>query len=116
MAGIDYAGVYRGDIESVSNMQGEEETQAVKDYSLMQNYPNPFNPSTKISFTLPEKSNVTLKVYDMLGKEVRTRLNQEMTSGVHSVEFNAERLSSGLYLARITAGSFTKTIKMNLVK
>ena len=85
-------------------------------YSLSQNYPNPFNPSTKISFALPKAGNVKLVVYDILGREVATLVNEFETAGNHTVDFNASNLASGVYLYKIEAGTFTDTKKMLLVK
>jgi hypothetical protein len=85
-------------------------------YLLSQNYPNPFNPSTKISFSLPKAGNVKLVVYDILGKEVATLINDYRTAGTHSVEFNASNLASGVYLYRIESGDFKETKRMMLVK
>ena len=88
----------------------------VGNYSLNQNYPNPFNPTTKISFALPVSGLVTLKVYDMLGKEVANLVNEQMNSGSYSIDFNAASLSSGIYFYTLKSGSFTETKKMLLVK
>jgi N-acetylneuraminic acid mutarotase len=85
-------------------------------YSLSQNYPNPFNPSTKISFSLPKAGSVKLVVYDILGKEVTTLVNDYRTAGTHSVEFNASNLASGVYLYRIEAGDFRDVKRMILIK
>lgn len=85
-------------------------------YSLGQNYPNPFNPSTKIKFTLPQAGNVKLTVYDILGREIRTLVNEVRDAGVHEVSFNASSLSSGVYFYRIEAGKYTATKKMLLIK
>ena len=85
-------------------------------YSLSQNYPNPFNPSTKISFQIPQSENVTLKIYNVLGKEVATLINGKMAAGKHDVDFSAEGLSSGLYFYSLKAGSFQETKKMILIK
>jgi len=81
-------------------------------FKLEQNYPNPFNPSTKIKFAVPEKSNVLIKVYDILGSEVVTLVNQEMDTGWYENDFNAAGLSSGVYLFRMEAGKFISTKKM----
>ncbi len=86
------------------------------DYSLRQNYPNPFNPSTSIEYTIPEESFVELKVYDVLGNEVATLVNEERSAGVYRADFSGNGLASGLYIARITAGNYTSTIKMTLMK
>jgi hypothetical protein len=85
-------------------------------YSLSQNYPNPFNPVTKINFALPKAGFVTLKIYDMLGKEVRTLVNEYKTASNYSVEFNASALSSGVYFYKISTNEFTDVKKMMLIK
>ncbi|RJP80065.1 MAG: T9SS C-terminal target domain-containing protein [Candidatus Zixiibacteriota bacterium] len=85
-------------------------------YDLQQNYPNPFNPATTISFSLPEISRVSLKVYDLQGRLVANLVDGNKEAGVHSVTFDASHLASGLYFARIEAGSYTEVLKMMLVK
>jgi type IX secretion system substrate protein len=86
-------------------------------YSLSQNYPNPFNPSTIIRYNLPARSNVSLKVYDVLGSEVATLLNNSSQNvGQHEVNFDASRLSSGIYFYTLTTGKFVQTKKMMLIK
>ena len=85
-------------------------------YSLAQNYPNPFNPSTSIKFSVPKPTNVTLKIYDVLGKEVATLVNELKQPGFHTVDFNASSFASGIYFYRIDAGEFTSVKKMMLVK
>jgi hypothetical protein len=85
-------------------------------YALEQNYPNPFNPSTRIEFSLPKQSNVELKVYNVIGQEVATLIDQPMDAGRHVVTFDARSLASGLYFYRILAGEFTSVRKMVLVK
>ncbi|GAB5409324.1 MAG: hypothetical protein BalsKO_16890 [Balneolaceae bacterium] len=102
------------DYTAVSN---EEETDVAGDFRLEQNYPNPFNPSTNISFNLPNAANVNLTVYNLLGQKVATLINgKTMTSGSHSVAFNASALSSGVYLYRLEAGSFVSNKRMTLIK
>ena len=86
------------------------------EYDLMQNYPNPFNPSTAISYKLSAFSPVTLKVYDILGREVATLVNQNQNPGNYTVVFDASRLPSGVYFYRLTAGTYTATKKMMVVK
>jgi hypothetical protein len=85
-------------------------------YSLAQNYPNPFNPATTISYQVPSVSNVRLIVYDVLGKEIATLVNEQKSPGKYSVAFNASRFSSGMYFYKLSAGSFTETRKMILTK
>ncbi|HMS34002.1 MAG TPA: T9SS type A sorting domain-containing protein [Ignavibacteria bacterium] len=85
-------------------------------YNLSQNYPNPFNPSTKINYTIPKSGLVTLKVYDLLGKEVASLVNEVVNAGSHEVSFNASNLSSGTYFYRIKVGDFVETKKMSLLK
>jgi hypothetical protein len=85
-------------------------------YSLEQNYPNPFNPSTVIEFAIPQQSNVSLKVFNVLGQEVATLVNGALNAGRHSVNFSASRFASGVYFYTIKAGNFVSTRKMLLMK
>lgn len=85
-------------------------------YILYQNYPNPFNPFTKIKYQLAKNSNVTLKIYDLLGKEVATLVNESLKAGIYETEFNASNLSSGIYYYRLITGDFSDTKKMILIK
>jgi Secretion system C-terminal sorting domain len=85
-------------------------------FILSQNFPNPFNPSTTIKYSIPISGFVTLKVYDVLGKEVATLVNEEKPAGNHEVTFNAANLSSGVYLYTLQAGSYTQTKKLILMK
>ena len=89
---------------------------SVKDFELSQNYPNPFNPTTTISFQLPQESYISLKVFDAIGTEVETIAQGKFPAGVHEVIFNAENLSSGLYLYQIVSGANKLTRKMMVVK
>lgn len=89
---------------------------AIKTFYLSQNYPNPFNPSTTISFQVPVESNVSLKIYDMLGNEVASLVNETKTAGEYEVEFNAATISSGIYFYRLQAGDFVETKRMMLMK
>ena len=88
----------------------------VLSYSISNNYPNPFNPSTKIKYFIPTQSIVSMKVYDALGKEVKTLVNEEKPSGIYEVEFNGTGLPSGVYFYQLKAGSFIETKKMVLMK
>jgi hypothetical protein len=86
------------------------------DFTLAQNFPNPFNPETIINYQLTINNSVSLKIYDMLGREIATLVNEEKPAGSYEVNFNGSKLSSGVYLLRMTAGEFSSTIKMSLVK
>lgn len=94
----------------------EEIINIVSLFSLSQNYPNPFNPITSIRYEIPERSFVTIIVYDVLGNEITTLVNEEKPEDTYEVEFNAERLPSGVYFYRLTAGSYSATKKMILMK
>ena len=85
-------------------------------FRLEQNYPNPFNPSTTIEFALVEGSEVTLKVFDLAGKEVAILVNESLASGTHKVTFEANSLPSAIYFYRIDAGGFSKIKKLMLLK
>jgi hypothetical protein len=120
-------------IAPVSVSEGEENGFEPIEFSLNQNYPNPFNPSTKIKFTIPVFTHpsipsregkahserdvlVTLKIYDILGKEIATLVNEQKPAGNFEVEFNAANLPSGIYFYRLNAGSYIESKKMVLVK
>lgn len=99
----------------------EDAKQSPNGFLLEQNYPNPFNPSTTISFSIPEASDMSLDVYDVMGRHVATLFNGMKQAGIHEVKFDATSLSSGIYITRLkatgsTGQQFTKDIKMNLVK
>ena len=85
-------------------------------FSLAQNYPNPFNPATRIAFQLKNASYATLKVYNVLGQQVAVLLNEQLSPGSYSVEFNATNLSSGVYFYKLTAGNFIQTKRMSLIR
>jgi hypothetical protein len=86
------------------------------EYQLFDNYPNPFNPSTKISYSIKEEGLVTLKVYDALGKEIATLINENKPAGNYEAEFDASQLPSGMYIYKLQAGSFISSKKMLLLK
>jgi hypothetical protein len=105
-------------IESGSNVVsvGNEKQPVVDRFALHQNYPNPFNPSTTFSFSLPSKSFVTVKVFDLIGREVATIVNEELQAGNYSRQWVAEGLSNGVYFYRLQAGKFVETKKLILLK
>jgi ligand-binding sensor domain-containing protein len=113
--GTQNGGVFRRQF-SISSVEDEV---TITDFKLHQNYPNPFNPSTKISWQSPVGAHTTLKVYDVLGKEVATLVNEYLNAGSYEVEFNAgqtRNLSSGVYLYKLQVGEFVQTKKMILAK
>jgi len=101
------------DLSSVTSINDETKNY---EFKLSQNYPNPFNPTTTINFSIPKQTDVSLKVYDVLGKEVAELVNKEMSTGSYKVDFDASNISSGIYFYKITAGSFVQSRKMILIK
>ena len=85
-------------------------------YSISQNYPNPFNPTTKISFSIPEMNNVQLKIFDILGREISTLMNEEKPAGTYEVELEGSSLSSGIYFYQIKSSKYSDIKKMLLIK
>jgi photosystem II stability/assembly factor-like uncharacterized protein len=122
--GTSSKGLYSVDI--ITAIENEENYQIPSEFSLSRNYPNPFNPTTTIKYQFPENSFVTLKVYDVLGKEVATLVNEEKSAGSYEVEFSAiggsasggdaHNLSSGIYFYQLRAGNFVRTKKMAFLK
>jgi len=94
----------------------EQTSSIAKSYQLYQNYPNPFNPATVIEYDLPKQSKVTITVYDLLGREVATLLDERQSAGSYKVTFDGSKLASGFYVVRMIAGSYTKSQKMLLMK
>ena len=94
----------------------ENEEAFPEEFTLSQNYPNPFNPSTTIQFSLPQHAFVTLKVFDLLGREVATLLDEEMRAGLYTKTFNAKNLSSGIYFYSLCSEGFTQTKKLMIIK
>ena len=107
---IDFDGSYK-----IFN-SAEVDFETVKEYSLSQNYPNPFNPSTEINFSIAKSGNATLTVYNILGSEVAKLVNGYMEAGKHSVKFDANNLTSGVYFYTLKSGNFASTKKMMLTK
>jgi len=89
---------------------------APKEFKLEQNFPNPFNPTTKIQYQLPQVAKVTLKVYDILGSEVATLVNEEQEAGYKEIQFNGVGYASGMYIYRLQAGNYISTKKMLMIK
>lgn len=113
-----YAGPLRWDSASVSitiTDIGENSANPTL-FMLYHNYPNPFNPSTKIKYSVPEEEFISIKIYDALGNQISSVVNERKPAGVYEVEFNGSGLSSGVYYYKIEAGSFKQTKKMILNK
>jgi hypothetical protein len=102
--------------ETVTSLEEIRTADLPRQFKLKQNYPNPFNPATKIEFSIPAAQKVVLKVYDVVGKEVATLVNDNVTAGTYVADFDASNLASGLYVYTIEAGSFRSAKKMLLVK
>jgi photosystem II stability/assembly factor-like uncharacterized protein len=103
----------RGAVTSATSPPGPE---APRRFELLQNYPNPFNPSTTIRYTLPSSQKVTLKLYDLLGREVATLVNDEQQAGVHAVRVDASGLASGVYFYRLATPAFAETRKLIVLR
>jgi hypothetical protein len=118
---VEYSGLNQlnyftlGDVDSPLPVEEENES-LPQSFSLSQNFPNPFNPSTVIKYQVPENSFITIRVYDVLGKEVAILVDQEQAAGYYSILFDASKLSSGIYYYTMKSGIFNSTNKMLLIK
>ena len=108
--------IYSLQITDTNAGLGDENPQLPSEVALNQNYPNPFNPATTISYELPQSAEVNLAVYDMLGRQVATLVNENVQAGAHQVTFDASNLSSGVYVYRLEAGATVLTRKLTVVK
>ena len=102
--------------QNLTNVSNHQRDLLGRNYYLSQNYPNPFNPSTVISYQLPVNSKVSLKIYDLLGREVATLVNEEQSAGWKEVEWNASNIASGIYFYKLQADNFIETKKMLVIK
>lgn len=102
-------------VDAVDKVENSE-LATLTEFTLLQNYPNPFNPLTRVSFYLPQKNHVLLKIYNINGQEMLTLLDDQKNAGNHSIVFNGAKLSSGIYLYKLEAGNFSAVRKMILVK
>ena len=116
LAGTYDGGVWRRPLSEMITSLENTSMALPNQFALNQNYPNPFNPTTTIQYSIPQRSSVKLKVYDLLGNEIAELVNEEKDRGVYSVSFDASGLASGIYLYKIQAGSFVETKKMVLLK
>lgn len=103
-------------IQSPSVSVKEEKIKTPGGYWLFQNYPNPFNPTTKISYSIPNPDFVTAKIYDMLGREIQTLVNEFQKTGTYSFNFDASKFSSGIYFYKLQVGNYVETKKMLLMR
>ena len=109
------------EIKKIGSPTNVEDATIPIEFSVTQNYPNPFNPSTTIKYSIPQQSLVTIKVYDILGTEVKTLVNGERTPGIYSVQWNGDnnygsKVATGIYIYRVVAGNFVQVKKMILLK
>ena len=91
-------------------------SQVPKEFILYQNYPNPFNPTTTISYQIPKAGNVTIKIFDCLGREIKTLVDEFKQQGFYSINFDASHLASGIYFYQLKAGGFVSTKKMVVLR
>lgn len=95
---------------------GDLPVNTIREFELFQNYPNPFNPATKIRYAVPQRENVRLEIYNVLGQRVAVLVNEVRNPGIYTVDFNASQLATGLYVYRMQAGNFHSIKKMLLTK
>ncbi len=114
--GTDYNGIYARLLSEMITPVEEIITEIPNNFTLNQNHPNPFNPTTTISFSIPSKEYVTLKIYDALGKEIAVLFNDELLPGTYQKEWSANGLSSGVYFYKLQASNFNQTRKLVLLK
>jgi hypothetical protein len=111
-----YGGPHRSDLPEITTSVDEDITSEPDGFMLFQNYPNPFNPGTSLQYAIGSQQFVTLKIYDVLGNEVATLVNEEKTVGIYEINFDASGLSSGIYFYTMRAGKFSESKKMILLR
>ncbi|MCW9097644.1 MAG: YCF48-related protein [Ignavibacteriaceae bacterium] len=113
----DRQAIFKTTTGGVSFVEEEQQPDEIPiNYSVSQNFPNPFNPTTKIKFSIPQSSNIVIKVFDILGSEIETLVNEEKSAGIYEITWYAENLPSGVYFYQLKAGKFISTKKMVLMK
>jgi len=115
-AGSDGHGIWTIPLADVTTQVNSLKSPALGQFALNQNYPNPFNPSTTISFSIPSLEFVSLKIYDILGREVTTLVSTQLAQGDHSVNWNAQNISSGVYFCRLEVGTHRQVRSLILIK
>ncbi|MFQ5604609.1 MAG: T9SS type A sorting domain-containing protein [bacterium] len=110
------SGIWFQNIDIITSVEQIASPLLPKEFRLDQNYPNPFNPTTVIQFAVPKRSRVSLKLYDVLGREIATLVDEEFQPGEYKVDFKAKGLASGIYFYRIQAEGFVQTRKLTLLK
>jgi hypothetical protein len=117
---FEHINIVKNDLKRVfgSDNSGKNKTNNIipNQYSLSQNYPNPFNPETTIKYALPRDVKVLIKIYDILGREVQTLVNEFKKAGYYEIKFNGSNFASGVYFYRIESGDFVVSKKMVLIK
>ncbi|MCX6165869.1 MAG: T9SS type A sorting domain-containing protein [Ignavibacteriae bacterium] len=113
-AGVNCNGIYRRGANIITTINNTSEN--IISYKLFQNYPNPFNPNTIIRFQIKDSRLVTLKVYDILGKEVATLVNEKQSPGVYEVTFDGSQFPSGIYFYKLETDSYRETKRMLMIK
>ena len=115
-AAVDPDGVWKLSLPKPVTSVNDNSFDLPAHFTLFQNYPNPFNPSTTIEYSIPKQAHVTLKVFDLLGREVKTLINEEIPAGNYKVDFNGSNIPSGIYFYSIEAGRYSATKKLLLLK
>lgn len=103
-------------VDEIGIATSTEPTNIAETYSLKQNYPNPFNPTTQITFEIPKPGLVELNVFDLLGRKIDVLVSERKSAGSYSILFDAEKLSSGIYIYQLKVGEYIETRKMSLIK
>jgi hypothetical protein len=112
----DYPSLWTAIVDSITAVENYSDQVALSNFELSQNYPNPFNPTTKIKYSIPHEGYVTLKIYDVLGNEMTTLVNEEKPAGKYEVKFDGDDLTSGVYFYQLKAGDYIETKKMILMR